>query len=179
LGAGTWVLGPVPGSGTDVVGDGRWLLKAQKAVQWRARTAGCLVLSCAVLCFAVLRYAVVLQCNQRQRFTAPACKWKQSCMLLRLPLSSLTMCSSRRGSGWLAGWLAGSVGGTVRVLPQTGQVKAFKVQRGQGDACSYVGSRGEVETGKGKENQGRPISQTVNDRHIDQAKTARGSGMPT
>lgn len=38
------------------------------------------MLSCALLC--VLRYAVLLQCNHRRRFTAPACEllggWKQS-----------------------------------------------------------------------------------------------------
>jgi hypothetical protein len=90
----------------------------------------CAVLCCALLCFAVLRYAVVLQCNQRQRFTAPACKWKQSCMLLRLPLSSLTMCSSRRRSGWLAGWLSRRHG------------KGFATNRASQGIQSSKGTRG-------------------------------------
>lgn len=129
LGAGTWDLGP---GSCARQWDGRcWRREvAVESPESRARTGGCLVLSCAVLCFAVLRYAVVLQCNQRQRFTAPACKWKQSCMILRLPLSSLTMCSSRRRSGWLAGWLSRRHG------------KGFATNRASQGIQSSKGTRG-------------------------------------
>lgn len=88
---GRWDLGPVPGDGTLLEAGGRY---SKPGKQSRDR-----MLSCALLCASLCSVAAV---QPQAKVHSPSLRvagWEEAVILLRLPLLSLTMCSSPRGSG--------------------------------------------------------------------------------